>query len=106
MKKEQTKETKVERAAIELVEFRAYRPDRGPLRGFATVRIGNTVVKDIQLLEYKKDDFSISMPSTRGKDKDGNEKWFPLVWFDLGSKEANKHCYEDITKAILEVYPG
>lgn len=103
MKKEQTNE---QRAAIELLDFRAFKADKGPLRGFATVRVGNVVIKDIQLLEYKDADFSISMPSTKGKDKDGSDKWFPLVWFDLGSKEANRHCYEDITKAILQVYPG
>ena len=106
MKREQTNE---QRAAIELIGFRAFKADKGPLRGFATVRVGNVVIKDVQLLERQKDgqsDFSTSMPSTKGKNKDGQEEWYPLVWFDLGSKEANRHCYEDITKAILQVYPG
>ncbi len=103
MKKEQTNET---RQAIEVKDFRAYNPGKGPLRGFAVVRIGNVVVKDVQLLEYKEGDFSIAMPQVKGKDKDGNEAWYPLVWFDLGSKEANKHCYEDICAAVLKFYPG
>ena len=95
-----------QKAAIEVKDFRAYNPGKGPLRGFAVVRIGSVVVKDVQLLEYKEGHFSVAMPQAKGKDKDGNDAWFPLVWFDLGSKEANKHCYDDICEAVLKCYPG
>ena len=104
MKKEQTKEQ--ERPAVELVRFQAYKAAKGPLRGFATVRVGCVVIKDIQVLEFKEDDITIQMPSTKGVNKDGKEEYFPNVWIDCGNKEANKHVYDDITKVVVDAYPG
>ena len=109
MKKEQNTVKEETRAAIELVRFNAFKAAKGPLRGFATVRVGNVVIKDIQLLEFTKDgepDFQIAMPQAKGKDKDGKDEWYPLVWLDLGSKEANARAYNDICKEVLAVYPG
>ena len=55
--------TEEQKAAIEVKDFRAFNPGKGPLRGFAVVRIGSVVVKDVQLLEYKQGHFSVAMPS-------------------------------------------
>ena len=98
------------RKDVEVVKFTKYvNPKGGPIRGFATVRIGLMVIKDIQLVAFEKDgeeDFSVKMPSTKGKNKDGQDEWYPNVWVDAGSKEASRRVYEEITRAILQVYPG
>ena len=108
MKREGAKEEK--KAIIEIVKFTPYKAEKGPLRGFATVKIGCVVIKGVQLLEYKDNngdpDYAISMPSEKGKDKDGKDAYFPLIWLDLGDKSANRKAYEDVTAEILRVYEG
>ena len=104
MKREGAKEEV--KAIIEVQKFTPYKAEKGPLRGFAVVKIGCVVIKGVQLLEYKEDDFSISMPSEKGKDKDGKDAYYPLIWLDLGDKSANRKAYEDVTKEILKCYEG
>lgn len=105
MKKEQRKEVN-ERAFVELVKLQLYKADKGPLRGFATVRVGCVVIKDIQVLEFKENDITISMPSTKGTNKEGKEEYFPNVWIDMGSKDENRKIYDKITEVVLDAYPG
>ena len=106
MKRANEETRQEERPAVELVRFAEYKSGKGPLRGFATVRIGCVVIKGIQLLEFKDNDFSIQMPQEKGTNKDGKEEYFPIVYVDCGNKEANRHVYEDVTKAVLAAYPG
>ena len=101
MKKEQTKDMFPE---ITVESFSEYKPKKGRktnLIGFATVTINNVTISGISVMDGEKGIWC-SFPSRLGKDKNGEDEYFPVVWLNFGSKDENKLAYDAVAVKIQE----
>lgn len=91
---------------VTVESFYEYTPKRGKktnLLGFATITINDITISGIRVLNGKNGIWT-SFPSTMSdkKDEDGDNIYYPIVWFNYGDKESNKFAYDAVTEAIEE----
>lgn len=100
------KKNNVETPFVTVERFDAYTPRRGKktnLLGFATVTVNDITISGIRVLDGKNGIWT-SFPSTMSdkKDEDGDAIYYPIVWFNYGSKDDNKIAYDAVAEAIAE----
>ena len=87
---------------IRVEQFNEYTPKRDrktDLIGFATVTIDNVTISGISVMEGDRGIWC-SFPARLGKDKEGEDKYFPIVWLNYGSKEENRIAYDAIAAKV------
>lgn len=82
-------------------EYKAKKGVKTNLKGFATVTINNVTISGIKVMTGKNGLWT-SFPSEASTDKDGETKYYPIVWFSYGSKDENKIAYDAVAAAIEE----
>lgn len=79
----------------------------GNTKAFATLVIDDVVaVKGFKVVESRSGDLFVGFPSTKGKDKEGNEKWYNDVQFyeDVEEGQYGGPIRKSATDAILAEY--
>ena len=100
------KKNNAETPLVTVERFDVYTPKRGKktnLLGFATITVNDITISGIRVLDGKNGIWT-SFPSTMSdkKDEEGNNLYYPIVWFSFGSKEDNKNAYDAVAEAIEE----
>ena len=81
---------------MEIINFRKL-DNGGKVKGFLTVKTSEGFeMKNFKLVEGENGLF-IGAPSQKGKDQDGNDKWFDMVWIP---KELNQELIELVSNHI------
>lgn len=75
---------------------------KGKCVAIGTVSMSGIAISGVRLMDWG-DHCSCEMPTRKGKDRDGNDSYFPLVWFDH-DKDSNKDCYQMVTDALIKAY--
>lgn len=71
---------------MEVIKFNKLE-DKGKLKGYLTIKTSEGFeMKGFKLIEGDNGLF-VASPSQKGKDPDGNEKWYDMVWIP---KELNQ----------------
>ena len=101
-----TKKNNAETPFVTVERFDAYVPKRGKktnLLGFATITVNDITISGIRVLDGKNGIWT-SFPSTMSdkKDEDGNNLYYPIVWFSFGDKDSNRTAYDAVAEAIEE----
>lgn len=75
---------------MEIINFRKL-DNGGKVKGFLTIKTSEGFeMKNFKLVEGENGLF-IGAPSQKGKDQDGNDKWFDMVWIP---KELNQQLID------------
>jgi len=81
---------------MEIINFRKL-DNGGKVKGFLTIKTSEGFeMKNFKLVEGENGLF-IGAPSQKGKDQDGNDKWFDMVWIP---KELNQELIELVSNHI------
>ena len=83
---------------MDITEVKIRKYENNATKGFASITFDDAlVVTGLTILEGKNGLF-VSMPQTKGKDSDGKERWFDIVF------PTSKDGRQAITDAVLEAY--
>ena len=100
------KRNNAETPFVTVERFDEFVPKRGKktnLLGFATITVNDITISGVRVLDGKNGIWT-SFPSTTSdkKDEEGNNLYYPIVWFSYGDKESNKAAYDAVAQAIEE----
>ena len=83
---------------MNITEVKIRKYENNATKAFASVTFDNAfVVTGLTVVEGSNGLF-VSMPQTKGKDKDGKDRWFDICF------PATKDGRQAITEAVLEAY--
>ena len=83
---------------MNITEVKIRKYENNATKGFASITFDDAlVVTGLTILEGN-DGLFVSMPQSKGKDKDGKERWFDIVF------PTSKEGRQAITDAVLEAY--
>ena len=81
---------------MEIINFRKL-DNGGKVKGFLTIKTSEGFeMKNFKLVEGENGLF-IGAPSQKGKDQDGNDKWYDMVWIP---KELNEQLVELVANEV------